>query len=122
MRGADRQTITGCEIQSSKKRCVGGDSIDAVTFGQRIGERQRRIEHNFARHGIGAIDSLDLDERRLAIVTPRHGAQERHGRDASLTGKKITLRDGQFALDQIERSITAEDCPALLGEPILERK
>ena len=86
MSGADRQAISKGKVQAAKKRRVGSDPKDTIMLGQRIGQRERRIEQNIARQRIGAIGRLNLDKRRLTIIAPRHCAQKRHGRKASLSG------------------------------------
>ncbi len=121
-RAADRKSVPDGEAEPSKECGVRHDPVGAAAPRQCIGERQRRIEDGFARQGIGFIDRLDLDQSRLAVLAPRHGAQQRHRREASLLPKKIALGGGQFALGKIEGGVAAEDRAALLGKPVLKRK
>ena len=118
-RAADRKTVPDGEAEPSYERRVRHKPEGAPAQRQRIGERYCGIDDGFTRQGISFIDRLDLDQGRLAVIAPRHGAHQCHRREASLTAKKIALGGGQFALGEIERCVPTEDHAALPGKPVL---
>ncbi len=99
---ANRKMIPERDREPCEESRVRRDPKGAVALLQRGGKVLRGLERGRAGQGIGPIDRLDLDERGLAIVAPRHGAHDRDAGQAPLRGQEIALGRVQFALDQIK--------------------
>ena len=85
---ADREPGAGLEVEPRQQRRIGGGAERAVALRQRVGKRHRRIEHDAAVERIGAVDRLDLDQRRRPSAVARHGAHGGGGRDLPVRSRK----------------------------------
>ena len=71
--------------------------------------------------GIGAIDSLHLDQRALAAFDPRHGAKACQFRHLAFVVERRALLFARAPVHALEGQIAADEQTALPGESLVER-
>ena len=119
---ADRDAVADLEVEPRQQDRIGGRAERAVTLGQQIRHRHRRLERQLAEHRVGAVHRLELDQCEAAVAGARHAAQRCRDRYfPARTQKRDFVRLG-FALDQGEGDVAAEQGAALARQPVAEAR
>src|SRR5262249_8139661 len=92
----------------------------AIAFCQCVGKCERRIELDLAKEWIRCVDGLHLNERSLTIWHARHRAQGGRARDLAMRLQKRAFVRRDFALNQCESQIPAENDAAFTRKTIGE--
>ena len=88
---------------------------------QRRPRRHRGFENSLAEPRPGAVDRLDLDERRFARVVARHRAHRGDGREFAATLQERAFLGSEFAVDQRKRGVAAQNRAAVARQSVVER-
>ena len=123
---AELQPVAGMNVEARGDGRIGDEPVGAVRPGfQRLGQRHRWIEHDPSGEWIGAVDRLDIDQRRGAIGAAGHCAGVPGLPDRSVGGDGGDLSGVERGRHAAECGIASKDGATLrretVGQPIRHR-
>ena len=116
---ADRERAADADAKPLEQRLLGDDHPGLPPKSTRV---FRLGDHHLAIEGIGAVDGLHFDQRALAALDPRHGAQARRFRHLAFVVERRALLFARAPVHALEGQIAADEQTALPGESLVERR